>query len=114
MLQFEPMILHGVTLLIPLPRKGLIGVAIFACLSISGCGWDSPVGSAVDLAAKARSVQRWCPQPLISSLRALGALFTPTPSFAGCVGDLSRRGVTSPSQWSRRVGAQHGNLSADG
>jgi len=41
MLQIAELILHGVTLRSRLPRKGLIGVAIFTSRSMAGCGGDS-------------------------------------------------------------------------
>ena len=56
MLQFANPILHGETLRSRLPRAGLMGVAVFASLSLLGCGGDSAVGSAVGPTVKTPTV----------------------------------------------------------
>ena len=56
MLQIANLILHGATFRSRLPPAGLMGVAVFASLSLSGCGGDSAVGSAVGPTVKTPTV----------------------------------------------------------
>jgi hypothetical protein len=56
MLQIANLILHGATFRSRLPPAGLVGVAVFASLSLSGCGGDTAVGSAVGPTVKTPTV----------------------------------------------------------
>jgi len=76
MLQIAELILHGVTLRSRLPRKGLIGVAIFTSRSMAGCGGDSAGirrgfgGSVLSTATSAPTVGSGARRSFSSQIRA--------------------------------------------